>query len=608
MMMVRWLVLAGLAVIVSWSVAASYLWCYWSNVCPAEEWRLLQWWFIAPYFRANWYVTILFIGSALVPTGCIAVIAAIGFCMTGRRRLRRPLFGSLKPIERGVTKNHGDSDWRSMKDARELFPGPDPVYGGVVVGEAYRVDQDRAAGRRFLPHDKSTWGIGGNAPLLIDPCQSGSGSTHSIVVGGPGSYKSVSAVTTILHWTGSSVILDPSQELGPMLDAALRSQGKRVFHIGFDDMHGLIATGVNVLAWIDIRHPEAQMHIRSVTSWIYDEDAAKSSSKSEDPFFTNMGKNLVSCLLAHMMWSDGNEPKTLSTLAEALSIPEKEMMGMLEHIYAHSKSPMARRLAGTLMGCRAPETFSGIYLNSFNGTSWLALDSYSKTVSQGAFDPKFLLDGDTTVFLNISLATLEHTASIAKTIVGGIMNAVYMADGKAKGRVLFLLDEASRLGRMKVLETARDAGRKYGITMQLLLQSMGQLHESWGEQGYRSWLDAVSWIAYGSIQAGSSGKALSEQLGTHAIMAVSESRNSGSSGGMNNGSRSRGWNKSWHEIKHNVATAAELQQNLRADELVVIPNSGMPIRCGRAIYFRRPKEAAMVNRNRFVKIGEGEAA
>ena len=62
---------------------------------------------------------------------------------------------------------------------KKLFPGPDPVHGGIAVGEAYRVDHDQSvAGIRFDPADKSSWGMGGKAPLLIDPCTHGSG--HSL--------------------------------------------------------------------------------------------------------------------------------------------------------------------------------------------------------------------------------------------------------------------------------------------------------------------------------------------------------------------------------------------------------------------------------------------
>lgn len=140
--------------------------------------------------------------------------------------------------------------------------------GGIVVGEAYRVDQDRkVAGVRFDPRDKATWGIGGKAPLLIDSGTEGSG--HRLVFAGPGGFKTTSAVSTVLTWIGSSVILDPSLELGPMLDDALRQQRKQVVHIGIPgDDETPRATGFNVLASIGIAHPEAQLHVSSVASWI----------------------------------------------------------------------------------------------------------------------------------------------------------------------------------------------------------------------------------------------------------------------------------------------------------------------------------------------------
>jgi type IV secretion system protein VirD4 len=152
----------------------------------------------------------------------------------GRRRLTAPPGGAVRAVERGVTDNHGHTQWRSMADARKLFRGPHPLYGGIVVGEAYRVDQDRSvAGMRFDPRDERSWGMGGKVRLLIDPCTEGSG--HSQVFAGPGGFKTTSAVSTVLTWTGSSVILDPSIELGPMLDGALRHQRKQIVHIGIPE-------------------------------------------------------------------------------------------------------------------------------------------------------------------------------------------------------------------------------------------------------------------------------------------------------------------------------------------------------------------------------------
>src|SRR5262249_31996218 len=150
----------------------------------------------------------------------------------------------------GVTDNHGHADWMTMREARKEFPGPHPAYGGVVVGEAYRVDQNRVPDDRFDPQDKRTWGDGGCAPLLIDPACDGP--THSLVFAGSGGFKTTAAISTILEWHGSSVVHDPSCEVGHMVAAALRRQGKRVFFLDPKRPDQVARWGFNALDWIDV--------------------------------------------------------------------------------------------------------------------------------------------------------------------------------------------------------------------------------------------------------------------------------------------------------------------------------------------------------------------
>ena len=69
--------------------------------------------------------------------------------------------------------------------------------------------------------DRRTWGRGGSEPLLIDPCRTGS--THALVLAGSGGFKTTSiGIPTLLTWTGSAVVLDPSREIGPMVTAFRR--------------------------------------------------------------------------------------------------------------------------------------------------------------------------------------------------------------------------------------------------------------------------------------------------------------------------------------------------------------------------------------------------
>ena len=154
----------------------------------------------------------------------------------------------------------------------------------------------------------------------------------------------------------------------------------------------------------------------------------------------------------------------------------------------------------------------------------------------------------------------------------------------------------------RALETARDTGRKYGVSLHLLMQSIGQLTEAWGRDGARAWIDAANWIGYAAIRAGGAGKDLSEQLGSHGALAYSEGDNQGRQKpfGLNFGSTSRGVNVNVHEIRRVLIAASEMQQDLRDDEIIIVPANGLPIRCGRAIYFRRPDMVDRVQTTRFV--------
>ena len=108
--------------------------------------------------------------------------------------------------------------------------------------------------------------------------------------------------------------------------------------------------------------------------------------------------------------------------------------------------------------------------------------------------------------------------------------------------------------------------------------------------------------------AGGAGKNLSDELGTYPVLARSEGENQGRQKpyGINFGTFSRGRNVNLHEIKRSLMTTAELQQDLREDEIIIVPASGQPIRAGRPIYFRRDDMLAQSASatNRFATIAD----
>ena len=543
--------------------------------------------------RRCWTFCARSISALLLALAVGLAAAAMGTRLTFQQTMR----GRSAPrLVRGRSDNFGHADWLAISAARRLFPGPDATHGGIVVGEAYRVDQDRVARRPFDPADQSTWGQGGTAPLLIDPCHSGS--THALVFGGPGGFKTTSVgIPTMLTWCGAAVVLDPSREIGPMVQAFRRQ--KLGHHVVTLDPAAPASGAFNVLDWIDIGSPEAETNVEAAVNWICGETRGQVTSGAE--FFGESGKALIACLLADMLWDPQVTPanKTLKQLRRTLVTPEGEMRERLERIHAASPSPLARDLAGTLKGL-VPETFSGIYGNASKDTRWLSTSAYADLVSGSSFRTRDLADGRLTVFVQVPLKTLQATPALGRVIVGALLNAAYEADGQVRGRILFLLDEVARLGYMGVLEQARDAGRKYGITLLLLYQSLGQLVGQWGREGKQAWYDATSWRLFAAVQDPDTAKELSAMCGEYAVVATAEGNSVGSqSRGRAFAASSSGWSENRSEIRRALIKPEEIIQDTRADEAFVLVRGAKPLRCGRAIYFRRQDMAPLVAANRF---------
>lgn len=612
MAVLRGALLVALAVTLAasaWLAMASLLFLYgvglWGH--PALAWWDYgrAWWLYAPYAGRSLPEGVGIVASALF---AFAPILALGRWQWRRwggvAGMARKGFG-IDRIRRGSTNNHGSAAFMDMAEAAKLFPAaPDPELGGVVVGEAERVDLGPAARVRFVPADPRTWGNGGKAPLLIDPCRSGT--THSLVIAGGGAYKSSTLVTSLLVWRKSRVVLDPSTELFDQLATALEEAEQTVVRLGIGDV------GPNVLEAIDIEDDMAETRLRAVVGRIIGPmpDAGSGGGDGTNARFKQWGRTIVTALLAHMLWDDAfpAELKTLRTLRAGLSVSEQRMRDRLRGIHETSPSPLARSLAGSMMGL-TDVTFSGAFGNATDDTEWLASDVYADLVSGDAFRMADLVKGKLTVFVQVPMEALRETPAVARVLIGSLLDAVFAANGQVNGRVAFFLDEAVLLGPMNALETARDQGRKYKVTLQLFYQSEGQIEKVWGRPGKDAWFDGVSWRSYAGIQNLNTAKDLSATLGTFGAVATSKGENRSRSGRiLDLPTSSTGANLNEHEISREVAKPHELLQEMRGDERITLARGERPIRHGAAIGFRRPAIAARLQETSYTTAWEENEA
>ena len=348
--------------------------------------------------------------------------------------------------------------------------------------------------------------------------------------------------------------------------------------------------GFNAMDWIGRFGGSKEEDIAAVASWIITEAPRVGSAR--DDFFRGAALQLLTALIADVCLSGHVDvaDQTLRRVRANLAEPEPKLRQRLQSIYDNSGSTFVKENVAPFINM-TPETFSGVYASAAKETHWLSYENYAALVSGDTFSTDELAAGTTDIFINLDLKTLENHPGLARVIIGALMNAIYNRNGKIEGRTLFLLDEVARLGFMRILETARDAGRKYGITLVLLFQSIGQMREAYGGRDATSkWFESASWMSFAAINDPETADYISKRCGDTTVEVSQVSTSTKSSGSSR--TRSKQLSRRPLLLPHEVL-------QMRADEQIVFTAGNPPIRCGRAIWFRRKDMRSQLDTNRF---------
>jgi type IV secretion system protein VirD4 len=532
-----------------------------------------------------------------VPLALAGLVTTVAFVRRRPRRLNpaRPGQAVSEP-DRAPSSLHGNATWMDMDEAVEVFTGPHPRWGGIPVGEAYRPDQDETA-RPFDEAAPATWGQGGTAPLLQTPLTKGA--ISGIIIGGSGSYKTMGFTLPVLWaWLGSIVVMDPSQQVGSMVKPMREAMGHQVVLI--DPANPKLGS-FNPLTCIDTDHLEAADHLTEFVDWCaVGRGNEKPDADENGKTFSEWGKELLFCLLADMMW-DTDIPARRKTLREWRSrivIPEREMPKLLKSVHANSKSSYARDLAGSLMVTH-PKTFSGLYRHATSDTKWLSNTAYADLFSGDAFDPRMLTRGDMTIIVQISDGAMQATPAVGRVIIGALARVMLRAQGCTATPVPFILDEMDNLKHMPILAVLRDQGRKGGVALFPMWQSIGQIEDTWGRGGKRSWYASSAWRMYLQVNDEDTAIEVRKRCGTYTALVRTEGFSSSQQNPFTSGSYSRGINDNVSEQPRPLISEYEVQTALRPDEAIIIARGRKALRCGRPLYWRRPDMNQMVNPDRY---------
>lgn len=125
----------------------------------------------------------------------------------------------------------------------------------------------------------------------------------------------------------------------------------------------------------------------------------------------------------------------------------------------------------------------------------------------------------------------------------------------------------------------------------MLFQSIGQMREAYGGRDASSkWFESASWVSFAAINDPETAEYISRRCGDTTV----EVGQTSTSSRMNGSSRTR----SKQLARRQLILPHEVMQ-MRTDEQIVFTAGNPPLRCGRAIYFRRKEMVAVVGTNRF---------
>ena len=532
---------------------------------------------VMPYFDAGWTL------EQFLPWFNYYTIGGVVLGFIGCAAQARLSLSSDRNVKRVNGAAFGDADWMSIKEAGRLFPSD----GGIVIGERYRVDLERLGKTRFNPRDPRTWGKGGKSPLLTFDGNSSSG--HCLFFAGSGGFKTTSVVVpTALKWSNPLVCLDPSVEIAPMvMEHRTQTLGRKVHVLDSDKPFGF-----NVLDWIE-DSTQKEQDIATVAYWLLAEGAKNSSGA--DAFFRAQTHNLLTGVIAHVMFADEFDGmRTLRSVRNVIAKSEEQIKAYLTLVVTSTTSTFVRETLNIFTDM-AKETFSGVHSNAVKDTQWLSFDNYAALVSGDSFKSQDITTGDIDVFINLKTEVLQTYCGIARVIIGALINAMMQANGTHKARTLFMLDEVNLLGAMKTLEIARDVGRKYGISLALIYQSIGQIKNQFGAEGKAAFFDSAAFVScavMGDLDAAREISALCGEI-TQEVQSTSKGI------GFHNKASRRTSTTTLQ--KRPLIMPHEIIQDLRSDEQIILVKGQSPLRCGRALYFRRAEMRERAKKNRFYK-------
>jgi type IV secretion system protein VirD4 len=414
---------------------------------------------------------------------------------------------------------------------------------------------------------------------------------HVVTFAATGRGKGVSVlVPNLLAYQGSCVVTDPKGELFK-LTAGHREHwfGHRIICLDPFGICGAWSDTFNPLDLMDPNSPTLLDECRDLANML-----VVRAGTEHEPHWNDSAELILTAFIAYVCVCESSpHERNLQLVRDLVSSREKFARAVAAMQQSDACGGLMKRL-GNLMSWFVDKELGSVLTTVQRHTIFLDTPTVAASTVASSFDAAAIRRQPTTVYLVLPGEQLETLAPLLRMWIGCLLRAVTRGGADERDPVLFLLDEAGHLGRVKALENAVSLARGYGVRLWFIFQSMGQLTRCFGDAA-TDFLNNIDTQQYFGVNTVQTAEEISKRIGDATVLVeslnrtTSRSRPSGPGGhGHESGQVSTSTSVTTSEVARRLVKAEEVIR-LPDDLALVFHRNLPPIPCRLVRYYADPE-------------------
>lgn len=312
---------------------------------------------------------------------------------------------------------------------------------------------------------------------------------HAVTIGENGSGKGTAAIVPNLLSLGRVLLIDPGGENTAIVAKHWREQGRAFFCFNpfgmfTDAPWALPQHGFNPLDYLDPSKDSLQADAKVMAEMLIQRSG---NEIGNDLYFLDQAEDFLQAALLYLKLAQPREKQHLGVLYKMMNGTADDwscLLADMQDFDGLGGIVRERALALDRIEQQSDKEFSAIMSSLQKNISWLADSALRAHMERSDFDFGALKglsgEGDVLISVVLPMNFLSSHAAILRLATACAVIQMQSAPF-AKEKIVFLIDEAFALGKLKSFEVWLATLRKYKIAIWSIWQNIGQIEQLYGK-------------------------------------------------------------------------------------------------------------------------------